>query len=64
MGDLAEFVASSAAHNKTGSGFCVLGPSRPEGGGRECGENQKYMVSLGGLEPIKRSGCGTLRPFF
>ena len=41
VGDLAEPVASSAAHNKAESGFCVLRANRPKGGRGECEENQR-----------------------
>lgn len=63
VGDLMEPVASSAAHNKAGSGFCVLRANRPEGGRRSARRTKGNTVSLGGMEPIEVR-MGNSRPFF
>lgn len=61
MGDLAVPVASSAAHSKTGSGFCALGARGPEGRGGGHGRRTIGTWCPWGRKPTKRSGWGSLK---
>lgn len=54
-GDLAELVASSGSHVKTGSRFCVFG-AKSTSSLDVSGQKSQWSISI---EPVRKSGCGS-----